>query len=124
MEPPLTPLGLSPAELAQALGRYRLRLQALTHALASTTPMTLHNDAFPALEELGATIDVDIGARSAPTGQARMSELERAVLLPLLARLQARLATLQGSAPSRAWLPALHAADADVAHAERALAHH
>ena len=124
MEPPLTPLGLSSAELAQALGRYRLRLHALTHALAATTPMTLHNDAFPALEELGATIDVDIGARSAPTGQARMSELERAVLLPLLARLQARLATLQGSVPSRAWLPALHAADEDVAHAERALAHH
>jgi hypothetical protein len=120
---PLTPLGLSSAELAQALGRYRLRLHALVHALASSAPMTLHNDAFPALEDLGAMIEVDLGARSAPSGQARMSELERAVLLPLLARLQARLAGFSGSVPSRAWLPALQAADEDIAHAERALAH-
>jgi hypothetical protein len=122
-ELPLTPLGLSHTELAQELGRYRLLLHALAHALASTAPMNLHNDAFPALEDLGAMLDVDIGARSAPSGQARMSELEREVLMPLLARLQQRLAGLTHSVPSRAWLPALHAADEDIAHAERALAH-
>lgn len=86
--------------------------------------MSFHNDAFPALEELGATIDVDTGARATPSGQARMSEIERVVLLPLLARLQQRLAGLVGTVPSRDWLAALHAADEDIAHAERALAGH
>ena len=86
--------------------------------------MTLHNDAFPALDDLGAMLDVDIGARAATSGQARMSELERAVLVPLLTRLHGRLAALTHTMPSRAWLPALQAADEDIAHAERTLAHH
>jgi hypothetical protein len=86
--------------------------------------MNLHNDAFPVLEDLGALIDVDIGARAAPTGQARMSEVERAVLLPLLTRLHERIAALTRSLPSRDWIPVLRAADADLAHAERAIAHH
>jgi hypothetical protein len=121
-EPTLTPLGLSPAELAQALGRYRLRLRALIGALDSGTPMSLDNDALPALEDLGALIEVDIGARSASIGQARMSEVERLVLVPLLARLDKVIAVLRPSVPSRDWLPMLHTADEDVAHAERALA--
>jgi hypothetical protein len=124
LERALTPLGLSPAELAQALGRYRLRLRALIHAIGATSPLTLHNAAFPALDDLGAMLDVDVGARSAPSGQARMTELERAVLVPLLTRLQSRLAGLPHGVPSAAWLPALNAADEDIAHAERALAHH
>jgi hypothetical protein len=86
--------------------------------------MNLHNDAFPVLEDLGALIDVDIGARAAPSGQARMSEVERAVLLPLLTRLHARIVALTRSLPSRDWIPVLRAADADLAHAERAIAHH
>jgi hypothetical protein len=84
--------------------------------------MTLHNDAFPALEDLGAMVDVDLGARSAPSGQARMTELERAVLVPLLTRLHQRLAGLTHTVPSRTWLPALQAADEDIAQAERAAA--
>jgi hypothetical protein len=122
LEHPLTPLGLSAAELALALGRYRIQLHALARALDSAAPMTLHNDAFPALEDLAAMLDVDIGARTAPSGQARMSELERAVLVPLLTRLRTQLAGLPQTLPSRAWLPALQAADEEVAHAERALA--
>jgi hypothetical protein len=118
---PLTPLGLSPAELALALGRYRRRLHALVQALASPAPMNLHNDAFPALEELGATIEVDAMARAAPTGEARMSEIERSVLVPLLAQLQRRLAGLTATVPSRDWLPILRAADDEIAQAERAL---
>jgi len=86
--------------------------------------MNLHNDAFPALEDLGAMLDVDIGARAAPSGQARMSEIERSVLLPLLGRLQGRLAALMRSDPSRDWIPVLQGADEDLAHAERALAGH
>jgi hypothetical protein len=86
--------------------------------------MTLHNEAFAALEDLGAMIDVDIGARAAPSGQARMSEVERAVLLPLLARLHGRLAALMRSAPARDWIPVLRGADEDIALAERALAGH
>jgi hypothetical protein len=86
--------------------------------------MSLHNDALPALEELGAMVEVDIGARSASVGQARMSEVERRVLVPLLAQLEQRLAGLRPSLPSRDWLPVLHAADEDVAHAERSLARH
>jgi hypothetical protein len=121
-EQTLTPLGLSPAELAQALGRYRLRLHALIGALHAGAPISLDNDALPALEELGALIDVDIGARSASIGQARMSEVERRVLVPLLARLDERLAVLRPTVPARNWLPILHSADEDVAHAERALA--
>jgi hypothetical protein len=121
-EPTLTPLGLSPAELAQALGRYRLRLHALIGALHADAPISLDNDALPALEELGALIEVDIGARSASIGQARMSEMERLVLVPLLARLEKQLAVLRPTVPSRNWLPILHTADEDVAHAERALA--
>jgi hypothetical protein len=120
----VTPLGLSHAELAHALGRYRVRLQALVDALAAATPMTLHNEAFAALEDLGAMIDVDIGARAAPSGQARMSELERAVLVPLLAQLRARLAGLTQTVPSRDWLPVLNAADADIGRAERSVAAH
>lgn len=85
--------------------------------------MNLHHDAFPALEELGASLEVDSGARAAPSGQARMSEIERTVLVPLLAGLQQRLAGLQRTVPSRDWLPVLRAADEDVALAERALAH-
>ncbi len=83
--------------------------------------MTLHNAAFPALEDLGAMIDVDRGARSAPSGQARMSEVERAVLVPLLTQLHAHLAGLTQSLPSRAWLPVLQAAEEDIARAEHAL---
>jgi hypothetical protein len=122
-EPPLTPLGLSHAELAQALARYRLRLHALVHVLGSAAPMNLHNDAFPALEDLGSTIDVDLGARATHSGKARMSEIERQVLLPLLAQLQQRLALLTRTVPSRDWIPVLQAADDAVAHAERTLAH-
>jgi hypothetical protein len=120
----VTPLGLSPAELAQALVRYRLRLDALIQALGSSAPMTVHHDAFSALEDLSAMIEVDIGARSASSGQARMSEVERLVLVPLLVQLEELLAGLRSSVPSRDWLPGLRAADDDVAHAERALAHH
>ena len=107
-----------------ALGQYRLHLHALIRALGSSAPMTLHHDAFPALEDLGAIIEVDAGARAAPSGAARMTEIERAVLVPLLTRLHGRLARLKQTLPSREWIPALHAADEDVAHAERALAHH
>lgn len=84
--------------------------------------MNLHNDAFPALETLDAIVEVDSGARAAPTGEARMSEVERAVLVPLLARLRWRLAGLSRTVPSRDWLPILRAADDDIANAERALA--
>lgn len=91
------------------------------HALGSAAPMNLHNDAFPALEDLGAMLEVDMGARAAPSGQARMSEVERAVLLPLLGRLHGRLAALMRSDPSRDWIPVLEGADEDIAHAERAL---
>jgi len=85
--------------------------------------MNLHNDAFPVLEDLAAMLDVDIGARSAPSGASRMSEVERSELVPLLTRLHERLAALRRSVPSRDWVPVLHAADEDVAHVERALAH-
>jgi hypothetical protein len=123
-ELPLTPLGLTPAELAQALGRYRSRLHALIHALGSAAPMNLHNDAFPVLEDLSSMVDVDIGARSAPSGAARMSEVERAVLVPLLGRLHERLARLTRRMPARDWIPVLQAADEDFAYAERALVGH
>jgi ribonuclease D len=53
-----------------------------------------------------------------------MSEIERTVLVPLLARLQERLAGLTRTVPSRTWIPVLHAADEDVAHAERTLVRH
>jgi len=86
--------------------------------------MNLHNDAFPALEDLGSMIAVDIGARASPSGAARMSELERAVLLPLLTGLHDRLAALTRTDPSPAWIPVLRAADEDVALAERTLAGH
>ena len=74
------------------------------------------------LEDLGAMLEVDIGARAAPSGAARMSELEREVLVPLLTRLHSQLAGLTRTVPTRAWLTALQAADEDVAVAERALA--
>jgi hypothetical protein len=74
-------------------------------------------------EDLGAMLEVDIGARAAPNGAARMSELEREVLVPLLTRLHSHLAGLTRTLPSRAWLPALQAADEDIAFAERTLAH-
>jgi len=120
-EPPLTPLGLTSKELAQALGRYRLQLHALIRALGSGTPCALHAAASGALEDLDALIDVDAGARATPAGQARMSEVERSVLVPLLAQLHRRLAALARSAPSRDWIPLLQAADADVAQAEHAV---
>ncbi len=78
-EPPLTPLGLSPAELAQALGRYRLRVGALIQALDSAAPVNLRHEGFAELEDLGAVIDVDLGSRATPSGAARMSEVERRV---------------------------------------------
>ena len=87
-------------------------------------PLNRNNEALPALEDLGAMIEVDIGARAASAGQARMSEVERRVLVPLLVQLEKRLTGLGPSLPSRDWLAALHGADEDVAHAERDLARH
>ncbi len=86
--------------------------------------MTLHNEALPALGDLEAMIEVDIGARSESIGQARMSEVERRVLVPLLVQLERRLTGLGPSVPSRDWLPVLHGADEDVARAEHALTRH
>jgi hypothetical protein len=123
-EPPLTPLGLTPAELAQALGRYHLRVRALIQALGSAAPASLHHEGFAELEDLGAVIDVDLGSRAAPRGAMRMSEVERTVLLPLLGRLRDRLALLTRNLPSRDWLALLKAADDDIAAAERAIDSH
>jgi hypothetical protein len=86
--------------------------------------MILHNDAISALEDLGAMIDVDVGARETQSGEARMSEIERHVLLPLPKELPQWLTALWRTVPSREWLPVLHEADEHVAQAERALAHH
>ncbi len=123
-EAALTPLGLSSAELSGALARYRLRLGLLIQAVSSDKPMTLQNDALPALGDLEAMIEVDIGARSESIGQARMSEVERRVLVPLLVQLGRRLTGLGPSVPCRDWLPVLHGADEDVARAEQALTRH
>lgn len=120
----MTPLGLTPAELARALGRYRLRLRALLVSLEGPAPTNLHDGAYSALEEFGTTVDVDLGARSAPCGEARMSEVERTVLMPLLARLHERIARVAHSAPPPAWITELRAADADLAASETALARH
>ena len=84
--------------------------------------MSAQNAAYPALEDLGSTIDVDFGARTSQHGKTRISEIERAVLVPLLQRLQAQLAPLRSGRPSRDWIPLLQAADDEVAAAERALA--
>jgi hypothetical protein len=120
-EAELTPLGLTPPELAHALGRYRLSLHALLAELDGPGPVNLHNGAYSALEEFGTTVDVDLSARSAPCGDARMSEVERRVLMPLLMRLHARIARVARGAPPVAWLGELQAADADVAASETAL---
>ena len=120
----MTPLGLSSAELSRALGRYRLRVDTLIRAASSDRPMNVYNEALPVLGDLEAMIEVDIGARSESIGQARMSEVERRVLVPLLMRLERRITGLGPSLPSRDWLPILHEADEDVARAERALARH
>ena len=122
MEPTLTPLGLTHAELASALGSYRSRLGALMRAVGEPAPMSLHSNAYPALEDLDAMIDVDLGARAASSGQARMTEVERTVLVPLLSRLHARLAQLAHGMPPKTWIPVLRDADEDVAASERALA--
>jgi hypothetical protein len=123
-EPTLTPLGLTDGELAQALGRYRLRLHALIRAVASTAPPDVRRDPLPALQELDALVDGDIRARAVPTDASRMSDVERAVLVPLLTRLKARLRLLAHGAPETQWIALLHAADEDVARAERTLVGH
>ena len=118
----MTPLGLTPAELSRALGRYRQRLRASLRALEVPAPANLHEGTSAALEEFGTTVDVDLGARSAPIGEARMSEIERTVLMPLLVRLHERFARVAHGASPPAWEEALQAADADVAASEAALA--
>ena len=92
------------------------------NALRAPGPMSAQNAAFPALDDLGATIDVDFGARASQHGKSRMSEIERMVLVPLLQRLHVQLAPLRSGRPSRDWIPLLQAADDEVAAAERTLA--
>ncbi len=77
-----------------ALRRYRLRLRALIAALASDEPTSRHNAPVPALEDLGVTIETDIGAHAAIVGQARMSQVERRVLVSPLVRPEKRLTGL------------------------------
>lgn len=122
-EPPLTPLGLSHRELAQALGRYRLQLHGLIHALVTTAPGHARPDALQALDELTSKLEVDLGARRTSAGRERMSSLECDVLVPLLERLHRQVAALARAEPMSGWLAALRAADDDVARVERALAH-
>jgi len=119
----VTPLGLSPQELAQALGRYRLRLHGLIRSLDQGQPTYLHDATYQALDELTVDLEVDLGARASSAGAERMTRIERDVLVPLLRHLHRELAKLGRGVPPPAWRTTLHAADAHVAVAERALAH-
>ena len=119
----MTPLGLSRHELAQALGRYRLRVHALIHALDQGRAGYVHTATYGALEELTQALEVDLEVRRTDPGRDRMSRVESDVLVPLLVRLHHDLGRVQITPPSRHWLTTLRAADEYVAEAERALAH-
>lgn len=120
----VTPLGLSQQELAQALGRYRLGLHALIHAVPHDRVVFAGADSLRILEELSQKVEVDRGARESAAGGERMTPVERDHLVPLLDYLHRELTGLSRHLPTDEWLAKLRAADEHVATLERRLAHH
>lgn len=89
-----------------ALTRYRTQLAHLARVISTAPPHeTAHAESH--VEDLRFQLDVDVGARATPDGEARMSAVERELFAPALRVLRDAVRNQLVRHASAQWLPAI-----------------